>query len=98
VAALANVLTRDVERVVPDGRRRGRGAVVAEYRRQFAANDTDAYRLDDLQVSGGTAGRAAGRYRVTVGGQPRISGRIVFGVVRDHGRPRIALIAATPDD
>ncbi len=48
------------------------------------------------QVSGGRAGRASADYRVDREGRAAIEGRIVLGVVRDRGQPRIALIAVTP--
>ena len=72
-------------------------AVVEEYRRQFAASDVLAYRLSDLEVSGGEAGRATGRYSVSRRGRPPIVGDTVFGVVRRDGEPVIALIAAEPE-
>ena len=42
------------------------------------------------------AATASGRYTLSRAGRPPVGGRIVFGVVRERGRPRIALIAATP--
>jgi serine/threonine-protein kinase len=93
--ALRRTLTADVLRVLPAGASRGRDAVVAQYARQFDGKVRD-YTLSDLQVRGGTAGRASGSYRVDRDGGAPILGTIAFGVVRDHGRPRIALIAATP--
>jgi hypothetical protein len=54
------------------------------------------YDLEDLEVSGGRSGRASGRYRVEREGDDPIEGDIVLGVVRERGRPRIELIAATP--
>jgi hypothetical protein len=95
-AALGKLLTGNVERVVPAGVARGRAEVVRQYQRQFRAQATTGYQLDDLVATGGRAGRASGRYRVERKGGDAIEGRIVFGVVRDHGRPRIALIAITP--
>ena len=70
--------------------------VVNEYERQFRSQDTRGYELEDLEATGGRAGRASGGYRVEREGRAAIAGKIVFGVVRDHGRPRIALIAVTP--
>ncbi|MEA2311333.1 MAG: hypothetical protein QOE28_1301 [Solirubrobacteraceae bacterium] len=98
-SALGAVLTRDVQRVFPDGRQSGRAQVVAAYRSQFRSNRTDGYRLDALQIEPGSVGRAAGRYAVIAGGKPLISGRIAFSVVRDRatGTARIGMIAATPD-
>ena len=88
-AALRRTLTPGVERVLPSGVARGRKSVVNEYERQFRSQDTSGYELDDLEVSGGRAGRASGSYRVERKGRDAIEGRIVFGVVRDHGQPRI---------
>ena len=94
--ALRQVLTSDVQRVLPSGVARGRARVVREYVSQFRAQETQGYALDDLSVQGGRAGRAAGTYKVDRKGKSSIAGKIVFGVVRDRGQPRIALIAITP--
>jgi len=96
VPALRAVLAPNVQRVVPGDRQAGRAAVLAEYRAQFADSDVVAYRLADLEVTTGEAGRAAGSYRVTRRGRAPIVGETVFGVVRRDGEPRIALIAAEP--
>jgi serine/threonine-protein kinase len=93
--ALRRALTRDVLRVLPSGVARGRDAVVAQYERQFDGR-VRGYDLSGLTISGGIAGRARGDYHVEREGGPAIEGRIVFGVVRERGEPRIALIAATP--
>jgi serine/threonine-protein kinase len=93
--ALRRVLTRDVQRVLPSGVARGRDAVVREYERQFDGR-VASYDLRGLDVTGGTAGRASGDYRVERTDGSPIEGHIVLGVVRDRGQPRIALIAATP--
>jgi hypothetical protein len=95
-AALGRLLTGGVERVLPAGVARGRARVVAQYQRQFRAQATKGYELEGLVVRGGQAGRASGRYRVERAGGDAIEGRIVLGVVRDRGTPRIALIAVTP--
>jgi hypothetical protein len=95
-AALRRTLTPGVKRVLPTGVARGRATVVNEYERQFRSQDTTGYELEDLEATGGRAGRASGRYRVERKDRSAIEGRIVFGVVRDHGRARIALIAVTP--
>jgi serine/threonine-protein kinase len=94
-AALRRALTRDVLRVLPSGVAHGRETVVAQYNRQFDGK-VRGYDLSGLQVTGGSAGRASGDYRVDRDGEAAIQGHIVFGVVRDRGQPRIALIAATP--
>ena len=91
------MLTRDVARVTPGDTRRGRAAVVREYRGQFATNSTQDYQLSGLDVSAGAAGRASGRYVASRSGAGPITGQIVLGVRRERGHPRIALIAVTPD-
>jgi hypothetical protein len=70
--------------------------VVSEYASQFRAQKTKGYDLDDLEIQAGRAGRASGSYRVERDGGDPIEGRIVLGMVRDHGEPRIGLIAVTP--
>jgi serine/threonine-protein kinase len=94
--ALGRLLTADVRRVLPEGTVRGRRAVVTQYETQFHENATRSYELEDLEVTGGLAGRASGDYRVRRAAGSAIEGRIVFGVVRDRGATRIALIAVTP--
>ena len=93
---LGRLLTRDVQRVLPSGVARGRARVVREYQSQFRAQDTQHYELDDLDVQAGRAGRASGNYRVDRDDGEPIEGRIVLGMVRDRGEPRIGLIAVTP--
>jgi serine/threonine-protein kinase len=95
--ALRRILSGGVQRVLPTGTVRGRNAVATEYETQFRTNNTQSYELEDLDVRGGLAGRAGGRYRVRRSGASSITGRIVFGVVRDRGRTQIALITVTPD-
>jgi hypothetical protein len=94
--ALRRLVTTDVQRVLPGGVLRGREAVATEYERQFRRNATQNYELQDLAVRGGRAGRASAGYRIRRSTGAPIEGRIVLGVLRDHGRPRIALIAVTP--
>ena len=94
--ALGRLLTSDVRRVLPEGTVRGRQAVVTQYETQFGENATRSYELENLEVTGGLAGRASGDYRVRRAAGSAIEGRIVFGVVRDRGRTRIALIAVNP--
>jgi Protein kinase domain/SnoaL-like domain len=95
--ALRHILTPGVRRYgTAPGVQRGRPAVVDTYKSQFAADDVKQYELDDLKTTGGTAGRAEGRYTVTRQGAAPITGRIVFGVVRRDGRPAIDLIATEP--
>jgi serine/threonine-protein kinase len=95
--ALRDSLARDVRRVTSGDRQRGRERVVAEYRRQFATNRTRDYTLQDVEVTPGATARASGRYVVSRRGSEPITGRIAFGLERDHGNPAIGLIAATPD-
>jgi hypothetical protein len=94
-SALRRTLSRNVLRVLPSGVARGRSQVVAQYARQFDGK-VRGYTFTDLSVEGGRAGRASGDYRVDREGGDPIEGRIVLGVVREGGLPRIRLIAATP--
>jgi hypothetical protein len=94
-AALRATLARNVERTAPGGVSRGRDAVVDQYERQFDGK-VGGYELDDLEVQPGRAGRASGIYHVERDGGDPYDGQIVFGVVRERGEPRIALIAFTP--
>ena len=96
-AALTRLLTRDAERVVPGARQTGRAEVMRAYKAQFADSDTRSFDVEDLDVSGGTTGRATGRYVATYGGEPDVTGTITFGVLRDRGTPRIAMILAHQD-
>jgi hypothetical protein len=96
VNAMRRVLTPRVRRIGTDGVERGRVAVLAEYRSQFAAGDVQRYTLADLTTSGGRAGRAEGRYTVTRRGIAPLAGRVVLGVVRFGGEARIDLIATEP--
>ena len=91
--ALARLLSPDVERVSASDVQRGRSAVVSTYRSQFRAQTTRAYRLSDMRIDSGSAGRAQANFRVERGGRPAITGQVVFGVERRNGRPRIRLIA-----
>ena len=95
--ALSTLLAREVSRITPSDAQRGRESVVREYRRQFAENPTERYVLTDLLVRPGAIGRASGRYVVSRLGREPITGRVAFGVQREQGRPRVGLIAATPD-
>jgi serine/threonine-protein kinase len=94
-AALRATLARNVERTAPGGVSRGRDAVVDQYERQFDGK-VGSYELDDLDVQAGRGGRAAGTYHVERESGDPYDGSIVFGVVRERGEPRIALIAFTP--
>ncbi len=96
-AALGRLLTRDAERVVPGARQEGRADVVKAYRDQFAESDTRSFKVEDLQAAGGATGRATGRYVATYKGDPDVTGTITFGILRDRGTPRIALISARQD-
>ena len=96
-AALGRLLTRDAERVVPGARQEGRAEVMRAYRRQFEDAETRSFELRDLEATGGAAGRATARFVATYAGEPDVTGAIVFGVLRDRGTPRIALISARQD-
>jgi serine/threonine-protein kinase len=96
-AALGRLLTRDAERVVPGARQKGRAAVVKAYERQFDDSATRSFELRDLSATGGAAARATARFVATYAGEPDVTGAIVFNVLRDRGKPRIALISARQD-
>src|SRR3954469_18551925 len=96
VTAMRRVLTPSVRRIGTDGSQRGRPAVLAEYRSQFATGDVQHYDLANLTTSGGRIGRAEGRYTVTRRGIAPLAGRVVIGVVRFDGEARIDLIATEP--
>ena len=95
--ALSRVLARDVKRVFPGDSQRGRAAVLGTYRGQFQGNEITGYELSDLDVTGGRAGRADGRYELRRGGRDATGGTIVLGVKRERGVPKVALIAAEPN-
>jgi ketosteroid isomerase-like protein len=95
--ALGRLLTRDAQRVVPGARQSGRAEVVRSYKRQFADSETRSFEVEDLRAAGGATGRASGRYVATYDGEPDVTGTITFGVLRDRGTPRIALISARQD-
>jgi len=94
--ALRRLLTPGVRRVGTDAVQTGRNAVVGEYRRQFAADVVQGYDLADVRADGGRAGRAEGRYTVKRRGRAALTGRLVLGVVRRDGEPRVDLIATEP--
>jgi uncharacterized protein (TIGR02246 family) len=96
-AALGPLLTRDAERVVPGARQKGRTEVLKAYRRQFSDSKTRSFDLRDVSATGGATGRLTARYVATYRGEPDVTGRITFGVLRDRGTPRIALISARQD-
>jgi serine/threonine-protein kinase len=95
-AALRRLLTPGVRRYGTADVQRGRPAVVGEYHRQFAASAVQRYELQGMDATGGSVGRATGRYVVTRKGAPPITGRLVLGVVRRDGKPAIDLIATEP--
>jgi ketosteroid isomerase-like protein len=94
-AALRATLARDVERTAPGGISRGRDAVVDQYDRQFDGK-VGGYDLEIADLQAGRGGRASGTYHVERDGGDPYEGSIVFGVIRERGEPRIALIAFTP--
>ena len=94
-AALRATLARNVERTAPGGVSRGRDDVVDQYNRQFDGK-VGGYELDIEDVQAGRGGRASGTYHVERDEGDPYDGSIVFGVVRERGEPRIALIAFEP--
>jgi ketosteroid isomerase-like protein len=96
-AELGRLLTRDAERVVPGARQSGRTDVLKAYRRQFDDSRTRSFELSDFEATGGATGRASARFVATYADEPDVTGSIVFGMLRDRGTPRIALISARQD-
>jgi ketosteroid isomerase-like protein len=96
-AALGRLLTRDAQRVVPGARQEGRAEVITASKRQFGDSETRSFEIQDLSATGGATGRASVRYVATFRGEPDVTGTITFGVLRDRGTPRIALISARQD-
>jgi protein kinase-like protein len=94
--SLRRLLTPEARRIGTGDVQNGRPAVVGEYGRQFAADAIIAYKLADVSISSGRVGRAEGRYTVTRQGRAPLTGRLVLGVVRWRGEPRIDLIATEP--
>ncbi len=93
---LTRLLTSDVQRVTPRDRQRGRTDVVAEYQRQFDGNATTGFKLSGLKTDGGPTGRATARFTATYQGASPSTGAMTLIVIRDRGRPRIALIKTLP--
>jgi serine/threonine-protein kinase len=96
-ARISHLLTSDAQRVSPANRQSGRAAVVAAYKSQFAGQTTTGFELSDLKAAGGPAGRATARYRAQYAGKADTTGTMTWDVIREHGKPRIALIIARPD-
>jgi serine/threonine-protein kinase len=96
--ALGRLLTDDVTRVLPGdaGVQHGRAEVVAQYVQQFHDMAVAAYEVSDVRVQSGDAGRAEGRYTVRRKKAEPFGGTFVLGVVKEYGKLRIGLIAATP--
>jgi serine/threonine-protein kinase len=95
-ARMARLLTSDAQRVTASDRQRGRTAVVAEYKRQFAGNRTTGFRLAGLKADGGRTGRATARYTATYAGSAPSTGTMTWVVIRDRDRARIVLIKMQP--
>jgi hypothetical protein len=94
--ALRRLLTPEARRVGTGDVQNGRPAVVGEYRRQFDADAVISYKLADMDVAGGRVGRVEGHYTVLRRSRTTLTGRLVLGVVRWRGEPRIDLIATEP--
>src|SRR5262249_24553716 len=91
-SALPAVLAPDVTRISTTVTERGRAAVLAEYARQFRTDPSHSYKLEDPAIVAGTVGRLAAHYTVLLKHGGTITGRVVFGVKRVNGRPKIGLI------
>src|SRR4051812_12199449 len=96
-ARISRLLTSDAQRVSPANRQSGRAAVVAAYKSQFAGQTTTGFELTGLKATGGTAGRATARYRASYSDGADTTGTMTWDVIRERGKPRIALILARPD-
>jgi hypothetical protein len=94
--SLRRLLTPEARRVGTSDSQNGRASVVGEYHRQFVAADVVSYKLADMQVTAGRVGRAEGHYTVIRRGRGPLTGRLVLGVIRWRGEPRIDLIATEP--
>ena len=66
------------------------------YRRQFQDSETRSFELSDLEARRLVRPRDRALRR-DLRGEPDVTGTIVFGVLRDRGKPRIALISARQD-
>ena len=71
--------------------------MIKAYQHQFDDSATRSFKIQDLSASGGATGRADVRYVATYADEPDVTGTITFGVLRDRGTPRIALISARQD-
>jgi serine/threonine-protein kinase len=96
-ARLSRLLTSDAQRVSPANRQRGRRAVVNAYQGQFDAKRTTGFELAELEAEGGAVGRATARYRASYAGERDTVGTMTWDVIREKGRPRIAMILLRPD-
>ena len=97
--ALGRLLTRDAERVVPGARQEGRAAVArAPTATSSPTRATRSFKLS--RPAGVGRRRPAARPGATsrpTRATPTSPGTITFGVLRDRGTPRIALISARQD-
>jgi ketosteroid isomerase-like protein len=94
VAALARLLAPAVVRVSTSASEHGRAAVLGDYRQQFGSRPVPiAYELSHLHVTPGWVARATADYTLRLRGGASVRGRVVFGVQRVGGHPRIGLIA-----
>ena len=93
--ALSRLLAPNVTRVDPSSVQHGRSAVLSEYEHQFVTRPVPvAYRVSDLSVTPGWAGRAQANYTLIVEGGGTLPGAVVFGLQRaGDGRVQIALIS-----
>jgi ketosteroid isomerase-like protein len=94
---IARLLTSDAQRTSPDGSQTGRRAITASYETQFANAAITGFELEDLSAEGGASGRATAHYTVSYKGAKPTKGQMTWIVIREHGRPRISLIAFRPD-
>jgi hypothetical protein len=94
VRSLSRLLAANVSRVDPSSTQHGRAAVLHEYESQFTTKPVPtSYVLSGLQVTPGWAGRAEGKYTLTVTGGGRLDGHVVFGLERTGNRVQVGLIS-----
>jgi hypothetical protein len=94
VRSLSHLLAANVSRVDPSSAQHGRAAVLREYESQFTTKPVPtSYVLSDLKFTTGWAGRAEGRYTLTVTGGGHLDGHVVFGLERTANRVQVALIS-----
>ena len=96
-ARISRLLTSDAQRVSPTNRQRGRARGRRRLPEPVRRQAHDGVRAVELEAESGAVGRATARYRASYAGEPDTVGRMTWDVIREKGRPRIAMILARPD-